>query len=238
MQSEGKIQRDPKQKAKYGFVQFFNRFFFLLMFAGLFVLGSLLGLVFHECGHGFINVMHGGEWYRITILDPFRGTCSGTLYLTGDPYYIARSWVLLGGALTQGIVGGVLLISLFIPQVRKSFWASLVVLMTSIVSISSGLHNWFGTAWLVHNGYPGLDSDTTGFLWYQSQLPNGLTAMDIITTTTFLMIGTVVVFILAGSKLWRIHYPDHRFSHIWFVGLGLAVWIVHFLIKVNFFMIL
>nr|MDO8116847.1 hypothetical protein [Candidatus Sigynarchaeota archaeon] len=50
----------------------------------------------------------------------------------------------------------------------------------------------------------------------------------ILAVSTAFMVALQVIIVVATSKVWRQHYPAHRFSHAWVVGIVQAVWWVLF----------
>nr|MDO8114880.1 hypothetical protein [Candidatus Sigynarchaeota archaeon] len=227
------------KRVKYVLGQISLRFLFFILFAVLVAAGLELSVFLHEGGHGVIGELVGGTWQLIR-LGFFNGSCWVPLPLSIDPmdgpaYFISRSWISVSGNLVETLFGTGFLLLLLVPQVKKSFFASLFFLGEGFGGISTSLMAWYGQSWQVLYGNPLVNSDTRNFLSYQIFLATGLDAANMLIITTAIMVPVVVVGILVPGLLWRVHYPKYRFSHWWFIGLVQAVWWAAFLATGSFF---
>ncbi len=106
------------------------RMLFFVILAVIVLVAAEVSIFFHECGHGLVGELVGGSWtqIRIGLLNGTSWTPMSLVESDGEPYFIARSWVVLMGNGMEVIVSTGFLLLLLVPPVRKSFIASLFVL--------------------------------------------------------------------------------------------------------------
>ncbi len=206
------------------------RMLFFVILAVIVLVAAEVSIFFHECGHGLVGELVGGSWtqIRIGLLNGTSWTPMSLVESDGEPYFIARSWVVLMGNGMEVIVSTGFLLLLLVPPVRKSFIASLFVLALGVAGFASAISSWYGEAWNVLYGHPTQNSDTLKFVYYQEVLGTIATPSFILVVSTVFMVALQVIIVVATSKVWRQHYPAHRFSHWWVVGVVQAVWWVLF----------
>jgi len=217
---------DGKSKIAYVFKQLGFRIVFFVILAAIIFTAAIQSILFHECGHGFVSEIVGGIWIQVNI-GIFTGLSFSHLpYPPTDwtTYYWAWSWIYAGGFLISSIVGIAFLLFLLIPQIRRSFYASLFCFANGIVSLTYGAEGWYGESWNVLYGHPLSYSDLTGLLQFQGYLNTGLSPQIILDWMIGLLITIQTIMMLVGMKLWRIHYPNHRFSQFWFLVVIELVW--------------
>jgi preprotein translocase subunit SecG len=219
------------KRVKFVLGQLGLRVLFFVVLAVLVAVGLELGVFMHEGGHGVVGELVGATWDRVR-LGLFNGSCYVPLPFgssDGALYYTARSWISLSGNLVETIFGIGCMLLLLLPPVRKSFFASIFFLATGIVSISSSITGWYGQSWNIMYGFPIVNHDARNFLSYQVPLGTGIGPGDVLVATTILMALLMAVCIVVPGLLWRSHYPNHRFSHWWIIGLIQALLWIEFL---------
>jgi putative effector of murein hydrolase LrgA (UPF0299 family) len=213
-------------KTRFNIAQFGWRVLMLITIMILGVLGIAVDLFIHEAGHGIATEAIGGTWEGILLIFPGGYSYSSypTPFASPAVFYNAYSVVLASGDVFMTIFGAACLLLLLIPQIRKSFIASMFCFLTGLVGTGGSALMWFGEAWNLLYGFAWTSSDTVRFLYYQSLLGSGVTPASIIPVLGAFMIISQFIVLLVGSKLWRSHYPEHRFSHVWFVIVVEIVW--------------
>ncbi len=209
------------KRIKFIIGQISIRLVFFVVFAVLVACGLELSVFLHEGGHGVAGELVGGSWEDIG-LGLFSGFCRVRLSTNpadGPVYFIARSWISLSGNLIETLFGTGFLLLLLVPQVRKSFLASLFFFGAGFAGIFTTMTAWYVQSWDILYGNPLVNSDTRNFLSYQAILGTGFDANGVLIITTAIMATMFVVGILVPGLLWRVHYPKHRFSHWWFIGI-------------------
>ncbi len=231
------VKNKSNSKSRFNLAQFGWRVLMLITIMILGVLGIAVDLFIHEAGHGIATEAIGGTWDGILLVFPSGYSFSSypTPFASPAAFYSAYSIVLANGDLFMTLFGAAFLLLLLIPQIRKSFIASMFCFLTGMVGTGGPALTWFGEAWNLLYGFANYRSDTVRFLYYQSLLGSSVTPASIIPVLgAFMIISQFIVFIV-GSKLWRSHYPNHRFSHVWFVIVVELVWWAAFVITGNGF---
>ncbi|HME52414.1 MAG TPA: hypothetical protein VKM55_09370 [Candidatus Lokiarchaeia archaeon] len=224
-------QRHVKKWLKFTVSQLCLRLLFFIIIGVFVFTAAMISLLFHESGHGIVTELLGWTWKNTEIY-----WLGGVTYILPPQlmppqqqvmstyFFFEDSLVRLGGDLVEFIMGTVFLLLLLVPQIRKSFFASIFCFAVSIAGMPAAVMDWYGGAWNVLYGNAIQGTDTQVFLYDQSLLPNGVSAVTLLQyTTAFLVISQLIV-IVVSCKLWRLHYPDHRFSHYWFLALVELAW--------------
>jgi hypothetical protein len=219
-------KRIRKVLAQIGF-----RLLFFIILAAIVFTAMVLSLVFHEGGHGIFVEMVGATWTEIHI-GLFYGSCYFFQTITpmaGQVYYLNQVVISVSGNLMEVIAGTAFLLLLLVPQIRKSFYASIFFLAMGVACTSSAFHSWYGESWNILYGTPSENSDTLNFLNFMAALSWNVTPEMILGWMTGFMAAIQFVIIFVVSKLWRGHYPRHRFSQIWLLVAIEILWWYHFL---------
>jgi hypothetical protein len=213
------------------FAQIGFRLLFFIILAAIVFTAMVLSLLFHEGGHGIFGEMVGAIWTKIYI-GLFYGGCYVFQTITpmaGPVYYYNRAIISASGNFMEVIVGVAFLLFLLVPQIRKSFYASIFFLSMGVACTSSAFHSWYGESWNILYGSPSGNSDTLNFLNTMAALSWNVTPEMIVGWMTGFMVAIQFVIIIVVSKLWRGHYPRHRFSHVWLLVAIEILWWYHLL---------
>jgi hypothetical protein len=231
------VENKSIRKTRFNLAQFGWRVLILITIMILGVLGIAVDLFIHEAGHGIATEAIGGTWEGILLVFPSGYSYSSfpTPFASPAVFYNAYSIVLATGDVFMTIFGAAFLLLLLIPQIRRSFIASVFCFLTGLVGTGGPALMWFGEAWNLLYGFANYRSDTVRFLYYQSLLGSGVTSASIIPVLGAFMIISQFIVLIVGSKLWRSHYPNHRFSHVWFVIVVEFVWWAAFVMTGNWF---
>ena len=220
---EKKNLEGPGARARFVGAQIGYRLLIMIVVAVLFVAAVTCETIFHECGHGFVLLQLGSNWSYIAV-GFFNGYTMGIMPMPFNP--VNEMMVSIGGPIMSVIMGVIVLSFLAIPQVRRSFLASLFTYALAMACLSADLQAWFARSVNIVFGLgPGEGpSDLYNFLYFASVVPGGWNATGIIWLTFPLIVIDYVGVTIIGGKLWRVHYPKHRFSHVWFLLLINLFW--------------
>ena len=212
----------------------------------LFLLGNLFGEFYFLLVDVSLPVTQGstGEsriWSSIVLNSPFSGGWMGFLPWYGnipvplnylDTFHTTWSWILFTATFTDNpafldtvvwvvlsgtILSGVLFLSpLLLSAIRKSFIPSMFFFTTGMLISMKGIFSCFSQAFKLEFAS---GSITYGIHTFTKNSFNNVTdlLMSFLLPLFSIMLVFFVFFALLGHKIWNQHYPNHQFSHYWFL---------------------
>jgi len=158
-------------------------------------------------------------------LDSFHETWSWIFFTTtntDNPAFLDTTvWVILLGSFLSGLL---FLIPLVFSVIRKSFLPSIFFFSTGMLITMKSIFSCFSQSFRLELAS---GSITYGIQTITKENLVNITNLleSFILPLLFIMLIMFGFFILLGRKIWRHHYPNHKFSHYWFMlYITLSFW--------------
>ncbi|MHA2345451.1 MAG: hypothetical protein ACXACP_01905 [Candidatus Hodarchaeales archaeon] len=220
----------------------------------LFLLSNFIGEFYFILTDISLPVTQGNTgdmrvWSRIVFNSPFRGGWMGFFPWYGDfplppinldsfhetwtwifftatgtdnPAFLDTVvWLILLGSFVSGLL---FLIPLLFGVIRKSFLPSMFFFFTGMLTLTRGLFTCFSQAFKLEFAS---GSVTYGIQTITKENLESVTDLfgSFVLPLLLVVLIFFVVFIHLGRKLWKQHYPNHQFSHNWFMFfITLSFW--------------
>ncbi len=141
---------------------------------------------------------------------------------TNNPAFLDDMvWGILIGSLLSGLL---FLVPLLFGVIRKSFLPSMFFFSTGMLTTMKGVTSCFSQAFKLEFAS---GSVTYGIQTITKKNLESITDLleSFLLPLFFVILILFVFFVLLGRKLWRHHYPNHQFSHYWFMFyITLSFW--------------